>query len=60
MPSDARVECVAVGTQDAHACRLKISLVTANSEITCPWDLSYEMLQYVSKMSSVSAACRLR
>ena len=44
---------------DAHACRLKISLVTVNSDLKCPWDPSIEMLQYVSKLSAVSANCRL-
>eukprot|EP00960_Hanusia_phi_P029240 747854-Hanusia_phi.AAC.2 len=44
---------------DAHACRLKISLVTANSDITPPWDINAEMLHYLSKIEHVSAACRL-
>ena len=44
---------------DAHACRLKISLVTVNSDISPPWSIAAEMLQYVSKLNNVSAACRL-
>jgi len=44
---------------DAHACRLKISLVTVNSDISPPWNIDAEMLQYVSKLQNVSAACRL-
>ena len=44
---------------DAHACRLKIALVTSSSDITCPWNLEHEALQYISKLHCVSASCRL-
>ncbi len=44
---------------DAHACRLKISLVTLESGMTLPWDLTYECARYIQKFESVSSACRL-
>ena len=45
---------------DAHACRLKISLVMLDSPISLPWDLSTEMAGYVHKLAHVSVECRLR
>ena len=45
---------------DAHACRLRISLVTIDSPVQCPWDLTKECSRYISKLSHVSAICRLR
>ena len=44
---------------DAHACRLKISLVMLDSPVVLPWDLSAEMASYVQKLQHVSANCRL-
>ena len=44
---------------DAHACRLKIYLVTLDSPMTPPWSLPQEMTKYLLKLSHVSAACRL-
>ena len=44
---------------DAHACRMKISLVTIDSEIESPWDLTTECARYVVKLDSVSSCCRL-
>ena len=44
---------------DAHACRLKISLVMLDSPVVLPWNLSSEMSSYVRKLQHVSANCRL-
>ena len=44
---------------DAHACRLKISLVMLDSPVALPWDLSVEMSSYVRKLQHVTANCRL-
>lgn len=44
---------------DAHACRLKISLVMLDSPVSLPWDLTSEMAAYVRKLLHVSADCRL-
>ena len=44
---------------DAHACRLTISLVMLDSPVKPPWDLSWELSQYVRKVQHVSANCRL-
>ncbi|KAH9261268.1 hypothetical protein BASA81_000972 [Batrachochytrium salamandrivorans] len=44
---------------DAHACRLKISLVTMDSGVKLPWDLTLQMCRYVTKLSHVSAGCRI-
>ena len=44
---------------DAHACRLKISLVMLDSPVALPWDLSVEMGAYVRKLQHVSADCKL-
>jgi len=44
---------------DAHVCRLKISLVTLDSPISCPWDVTKEMHAYTLKLNHTSAACRL-
>ena len=45
---------------DAHACRLRISLVLLDSPVTLTWDLSRQMAKYIVKMPHVSADCRLR
>ena len=48
---------------DAHACRLKLSVVTvglgAESTMKCPWSITEEMDAYVKKHAHVSASCRL-
>ena len=44
---------------DAHACRLKISLVTADSPMKAGWDLTHEMSRYITKLPHVSAPCRM-
>jgi thiol-disulfide isomerase/thioredoxin len=44
---------------DAHACRLKISLVLLDSPVSVPWDLTTEMQRYVRKLTHVTAGCRL-
>ena len=44
---------------DAHACRLKISFVLLDAPISLPWDLTNEMERYLSKLTRVSANCRL-
>lgn len=42
---------------DAHAVRLKVSLVTMESGATVPWDLTNELASYISKLPHVSATC---
>jgi len=44
---------------DAHACRLKIALATIDSPVVCPWDLTKQMSNYVTKLAHVSTTCRL-
>ena len=44
---------------DAHACRLKISLVTIDSGSESPWDLTVECARHIVKLDSISSACRL-
>lgn len=46
---------------DAHACRLKLMLVTLDSPFApfCRWSLLRELKSYLQKHASVSAACRL-
>lgn len=44
---------------DAHACRLKISLVTMDSPIRQPWSVTGEYHNYLNKIEHVSAQCRL-
>lgn len=48
---------------DAHACRLKLSVVTvglgAESTMRCPWSIAEEMEAYTKKHGHVSSACRL-
>jgi len=44
---------------DAHACRLKISLVTLNASAEQPWDLTTQCARYIVKLPHVSASCRL-
>jgi thioredoxin len=42
---------------DAHACRLKISLVTMDSGTTLPWDLTTEAAKHAIKFDCVAAVC---
>lgn len=48
---------------DAHACRLKLSVVTvglgSESTMKCPWSIGEELEAYVRKHEYVSSACRL-
>ena len=44
---------------DAHAVRMKLSLVTIDSGSTLPWNLTSEAARYINKMSHVSAECRI-
>ena len=44
---------------DAHACRLKISLVTMDAPVNCPWDLTSQCSKYISKLSHISAVCHI-
>jgi hypothetical protein len=44
---------------DAHACRLKVSLVTIDCGARLPWDLTTEAAKYVSKLGAVAATCLL-
>jgi hypothetical protein len=48
---------------DAHACRLKLSVVTVGlgqeSTMKCPWSVAEEMEEYAKKHVFVSSACRL-
>ena len=44
---------------DAHACRLKISLVTLDSGSNLPWDLTLQASKLLLKIGHVNANCRL-
>ena len=44
---------------DSHACRMKISLVTLDAPIQCPWDLTRQCSRYITKLTHVSMVCRL-
>ena len=41
---------------DAHACRIKINTVVADSSVQCPWDLTKQFSRYVTKLPHVSAS----
>ena len=43
----------------AHACRGKIALAVANSDVLCPWDTSIEVSKYISKIAHVATQTRL-
>jgi hypothetical protein len=45
---------------DAHACRLKLSLVTMGCQevMQCPWSVPEELSLYMEKREYVSAGCR--
>ena len=45
---------------DAHACRLKISLVTNDSGMNSPWDLTLEAARYTLKSNHTYVVCRLK
>ncbi len=40
---------------DAHAARLKISLVTMDSPMDSPWDLTSEATSFISKLPHISS-----
>lgn len=44
---------------DAHSCRLKISLVTIDSGMEAPWDLTIECARHSVKLDSISSSCRM-
>jgi len=44
---------------DAHACRLKISLVTIDSGVNLPWELTTQCARYAVKLPHVRASCRI-
>ena len=44
---------------DAHACRIRISLVTIDADMDFPWDLTLQEARHVVKLPHVSANCRL-
>ena len=44
---------------DAHACRLKISLVTIDAGMALPWELTVQSSYHILKLDSVSCFCRL-
>jgi len=44
---------------DAHACRLKITLVTIDSSNPYSWDITVEFARYIVKLDNVSSNCRL-
>jgi hypothetical protein len=47
--------CTADKFPDAHVCRLKVSLVTMDAPVQCPWDLTHEMHAYLLKLPHTSA-----
>ena len=53
--ANARNDC----HPDAHACRLKISLVTMDSGTELPWDLTTEAAKHAVKLDCVAATCCL-
>jgi hypothetical protein len=44
---------------DAHACRARITLNVIESEIVPPWHVRLEVGKLITKMTRVSARCRL-
>ena len=44
---------------DAHVCRLKVSFVTIDSPVECPWDVTKEFHAYSVKLGHTSSSCRL-
>ena len=45
---------------DAHACRLKLHLIMADSSMPAlPWDVKAEMNEYLKKRQNISSVCRL-
>ena len=47
------------GSPDFHAVRAKIMLTQADAPTVIPWDVRQEQAFYASKLSHVSARCRL-
>jgi thiol-disulfide isomerase/thioredoxin len=47
------------GHPDAHACRLKISLVVTDSGAELPWDLTVEFAKYIIKLDQIATTCVL-
>lgn len=44
---------------DAHACRLKIFLVTIDANMKLPWELTLQCAAHIYKLDSISSFCRL-
>lgn len=44
---------------DAHACRLKIFLVTIDANMELPWEQTLQCAAYIIKLDSISSFCRL-
>eukprot|EP00760_Papus_ankaliazontas_P009215 PhM_4_TR13981/c0_g1_i1/m.81553 len=44
---------------NAHACRAKIGLLTADSPVSCGWYLPFETANAIAKNSLITVACRL-
>lgn len=44
---------------DAHACRLKVTLMTIDSGMDLPWDITLEAARYVAKLLRISSDCRI-
>ena len=44
---------------DAHAIRLKTSLMTVDSGVKAPWDITIQLARHSVKLDRVSANCRL-
>jgi len=44
---------------NAHACRLRLSMVTECTYMRCPWDNAVELSMYLKKLSHISSGCRL-
>jgi hypothetical protein len=56
----AMQELTSLNHPDAHACRLKLSLVNAESSdiMSYPWSVENELTSYIQKHSGVSIQCR--
>jgi hypothetical protein len=44
---------------DAHACHLKIFLVTIDANMELPWEQTLQCAAYIIKLDSISSFCRL-
>ncbi|KAL1524752.1 hypothetical protein AB1Y20_019635 [Prymnesium parvum] len=47
------------GSPDFHAIRAKVMLTHADAPTVIPWDIRQEQALYISKLSHISARCRL-